>query len=85
MHPTLGGIVRRAVHRAGIVSILALSYIYAGWGRVPVVQALFFGLKAAVLAIVLEAVVRIGRRALKNEIMIAPAAAAFVGIMRAER
>ena len=44
------------------------------------VEALFFGLKAAVLAIVLEAVVRIGRRALKNNVMVALAAAAFVAI-----
>ena len=45
---------------------MALSLVYAAFGNVAVVQALFFGLKAAVLAIVLEAVVRIGRRALKN-------------------
>jgi chromate transporter len=81
MHRTRGGIVAGGLFIVpGIVSILALSYIYAGWGRVPVVQALFFGLKAAVLAIVLEALVRIGRRALKNRVMIALAAAAFVGI-----
>jgi chromate transporter len=42
-----------------------LSWIYAAFGKVGVVQALFFGLKAAVLAIVLEAVVRIGKRSLK--------------------
>ena len=46
----------------------------------PVVVALFFGLKAAVLAIVLEAVFRIGKRALKNSVMIGIAAVAFVGI-----
>jgi chromate transporter len=81
MHRTRGGIVAGGLFIVpGIVSILALSYIYAGWGRVPVIQALFFGLKAAVLAIVLEAVVRIGRRALKNQVMIALAAAAFIGI-----
>jgi chromate transporter len=80
MHRTRGGIVAGGLFIVpGIVSILALSYIYAGWGRVPVIQALFFGLKAAVLAIVLEAVVRIGR-ALKNSVMIALAASAFVGI-----
>jgi chromate transporter len=59
---------------------MALSWIYAAFGNVGVVEALFFGLKAAVLAIVLEAVVRIGRRALKNNVMIALAAAAFVAI-----
>ena len=47
---------------------MALSYVYAAYGNVPVVVALFFGLKAAVLAIVLEAVVRIGKRALKNNV-----------------
>src|SRR6266498_1073147 len=81
MHRTRGGIVAGGLFVVpGIVSIMALSYVYAGWGRVPIIQALFFGLKAAVLAIVLEAVVRIGRRALKNSIMIALAGAAFVGI-----
>src|SRR5207244_416392 len=81
MHRTRGGIVAGGLFVVpGIVSIMALSYVYAGWGRVPIIQALFFGLKAAVLAIVLEAVVRIGRRALKNSVMIALAAAAFLGI-----
>src|SRR5437588_216252 len=81
MHRTPGGILAGGLFIVpGIVSIMALSYVYAGWGRVPVIQALFFGLKAAVLAIVLEAVVRIGRRALRNPPMVALAAAAFVGI-----
>src|SRR6266700_3945117 len=81
MHRTRGGILAGGLFIVpGILSIMALSYVYAGWGRVPIIQALFFGLKAAVLAIVLEAVVRIGRRALKNSIMIALAGAAFVGI-----
>jgi chromate transporter len=81
MHRTRGGILAGGLFIIpGILSIMALSYVYAGWGRVPIVQALFFGLKAAVLAIVLEAVVRIGRRALKSSVMIALAAAAFVGI-----
>src|SRR5947208_2672344 len=61
-------------------SITALSYVYAAWGNLPVIVALFFGLKAAVLAIVVEALVRIGKRALKNQVMIALAAIAFVGI-----
>jgi chromate transporter len=59
---------------------MILSWIYAAYGKVGVVQALFFGLKAAVLAIVLEAVVRIGKRSLKNNIMIGLAAAAFIAI-----
>src|SRR5437870_9821590 len=81
MHRTLGGIMAGGLFVVpGIISIMALSYVYAGWGNVPVIVALFFGLKAAVLAIVVEALVRIGKRALKNRMMIALAAIAFVGI-----
>jgi chromate transporter len=81
MHRTLGGIIAGGLFVVpGIVSIMALSYFYAGYGKVPVIVALFFGLKAAVLAIVLEAVFRIGKRALKNDAMRVLAAAAFVGI-----
>ena len=64
----------------GVIAIMALSYIYAAFGQVGCVEALFFGLKAAVLAIVIEAVVRIGKRALRNRTMIALAAIAFVAI-----
>src|SRR5947209_8538543 len=81
MHRTLGGIIAGGLFVVpGIISIMALSYIYAAFGNVPIIAALFFGLKAAVLAIVLEAVFRIGRRSLKNRTMIALAAAAFIGI-----
>ena len=81
LHRTLGGVVAGTLFvLPGLVAIMALSWLYAGLGDVPMVEALFFGLKAAVLAIVLEAVVRIGRRALKSEVMVAIAAAAFVAI-----
>ena len=81
MHRTLGGIMAGGLFvLPGVVAIMALSWIYALYGKVGVVAALFFGLKAAVLAIVLEAVVRIGRRALRNRVMIAIAAVAFVAI-----
>jgi chromate transporter len=81
MHRTLGGIMAGGLFIIpGIIAIMALSYVYAAYGNVPLVVALFFGLKAAVLAIVLEAVVRIGKRALKNNVMLSLAAAAFVGI-----
>jgi chromate transporter len=81
MHRTLGGILAGGLFvLPGAVAIMALSYVYAGWGQVPIIVALFFGLKAAVLAIVLEAVIRIGKRSLKNNVMIALAALAFVGI-----
>ena len=81
MHRTLGGIIAGGLFIVpGVIAIMALSYVYAAWGNVPVITALFFGLKAAVLAIVLEAVVRIGKRALKNRLTIALAAMAFAGI-----
>jgi chromate transporter len=81
MHRTLGGIVAGGLFiLPGIVAIMALSYVYAAFGKVGIVAALFFGLKAAVLAVVLQAVVRVGSKALKNRIMIALAAAAFVAI-----
>ena len=81
LHRTVGGIVAGVLFVVpGVVAILALSYIYAAYGNVGFVEALFFGLKAAVLAIVIEAVVRIGKRALRNPIMIALAAIAFVAI-----
>jgi chromate transporter len=81
MHKTKGGLVAGILFvLPGLISIMVLSWIYAAWGNVGLVQALFFGLKAAVLAIVLEAVVRIGKRSLKNNVMIALAAAAFIAI-----
>jgi chromate transporter len=81
MHRTLGGLLAGGLFTLpGIICIMVLSYVYALWGRVPVVTALFFGLKAAVLAIVIEAVIRIGKRALKRRSLLVLAAAAFIGI-----
>src|SRR3954468_15607857 len=81
MHRTIGGLIAGILFvLPGVVAIMALSWIYAALGNVGIVQGLFFGLKAAVLAIVLEAVLRIGRRALKNRTMIGIATAAFVAI-----
>src|SRR5262249_5113571 len=81
MHRTLGGIMAGGLFVVpGIIAIMVLSYVYAAYGNVPVIVALFFVLKAAVLAIVLEAVVRIGKRSLKNNVMVGLAAAAFVGL-----
>ncbi|MHC2433465.1 chromate efflux transporter [Bradyrhizobium sp. USDA 4451] len=81
LHRTLGGIVSGGLFiLPGIFAIMGLSYIYAAYGNVGFVEALFFGLKAAVLAIVIQAVVRVGKRALRNRVMIALAAIAFVAI-----
>ena len=81
MHRTRGGIVAGGLFvLPGILAIMALSYLYAGWGQVGAVAALFFGLKSAVLAVVLQAVVRVGSRALRNRAMLGIAATAFIGI-----
>jgi chromate transporter len=81
MHKTRGGLVAGGLFvLPGLISLGLLSAAYAVYGKIGFVAALFFGLKAAVLAIVLEALVRIGRRALKTRAQIAVAALAFVGI-----
>src|SRR6478735_6043954 len=81
LHRTAGGIMAGGLFVVpGIICIMALSYIYAAYGNVGFIEALFFGLKAAVLAIVIQAVVRVGKRALRNNIMIALAAIAFIAI-----
>ncbi|HAO42560.1 MAG TPA: chromate transporter, partial [Afipia sp.] len=70
MHRTRGGIMAGGLFIVpGVIAIMALSYIYAAFGNVAFVAALFFGLKAAVLAIVIQAVFRVGKRALKNRVM----------------
>jgi chromate transporter len=81
MHRTLGGVIAGFLFvLPGVAAIMALSWIYALYGNVGVVAALFFGLKAAVLAIVVQAVIRIGGRVLRNRALIWVAAAAFVAI-----
>lgn len=81
LHRTWGGIVAGGLFiLPGMLAIMALSWIYALYGQIGILSALFFGLKAAVLAIVLQAVARISARALRNRVMIAVAVAAFVFI-----
>src|SRR5207344_3341084 len=81
LHRTAGGIMAGGLFIVpGIIAIMGLSYIYAAYGNVGFIEALFFGLKAAVLAIVIQAVVRVGKRALRNRIMIGLAATAFISI-----
>ena len=81
MHRTKGGLVAGTLFvLPGLLAIMALSWIYVLLGKVTLVQGLFFGLKAAVLVIVVEAVLRVGKRALRNYVMRAIAVAAFVAI-----
>jgi len=81
LHKVRGGIVAGAFFVIPSIFVLwTLSYIYAAFGNLPWIAAIFYGLKPAVTAIVLVAVIRIGRKALKNEVMWALAAVAFVAI-----
>ena len=81
LHGVRGGLVAGLLFiLPGAVAIMALSWLYFAYGNVAPVEAVFFGLKAAVLAIVLDAVRRIGARALRNRILVALAASAFVAI-----
>ena len=81
IHRTFGGLMAGGLFiLPGVIAIMGLSYVYAAFGNVPIIAALFFGLKAAVLAVVLDAVIKIGKRALANWIMMTLAALAFVAI-----
>jgi chromate transporter len=81
MHRTMGGLVAGTLFvLPGFACIMLLSWVYVLLGKVPLVQGLFFGLKAAVLVIVVEAVLRVGKRALRNNVLRALAAAAFIAI-----
>ncbi len=81
LHGIKGGLVAGVLFVVpGFLSILLLSLLYAGFQDATLVQALFFGIKAAVLAIVIQAVIRIGKRALKNSYMYALATIAFIAI-----
>jgi chromate transporter len=81
MHRTRGGVIAGTLFvLPGAIVIMVLSWLYATYQQVPAVTAVFFGLKAAVLAVVVEAVIRIGKRALKNRTMVGIAASAFVAI-----
>src|ERR1700720_1591356 len=81
LHKTWGGIVAGAFFVIPSIFILwTLSFIYAAYGNIPWIAAIFYGLKPAVTAIVLTAVIRIGQKALKNEVMWTLAVLAFVAI-----
>jgi chromate transporter len=67
LHGTRGGLAAGLLFvLPGALVVLGLSMLYAGFGKLPLVEALFYGIKAAVLAIVMEALLRVARRALKT-------------------
>ena len=67
LHGTRGGLAAGLLFvLPGALVVLALSMLYAAYGKIPVIEAVFYGLKAAVLAIVIEALLRVARRALKT-------------------
>lgn len=81
LHRTRGGIAAGALFVLPSAIILwALSFVYMRYGDVPAVAAIFYGLQPAVIAIVAAAVLRIGSKALKNEILWGVALMAFVAI-----
>jgi len=81
LHRTVGGLVAGTLFvLPGALVMLCLSSFYMLYNDAPVIEALFFGVKAAVLAVVVEAVIRIGKRALKNRMLVAIAVAAFLAI-----
>lgn len=81
LHRTWGGIVAGALFvLPGAILLWAVSWVYVVHGDVPWIEAIFHGLKPAVMGIVAMAVLRIGKKALKNAVMWSIAAGAFVGI-----
>src|SRR5512137_1815269 len=81
MHRTRGGIAAGALFvLPSLLILIALSWIYIAFGEAPLVAGLFYGIKPAVTAIVVQAAHRIGGRALKNNVLWSIAAASFVAI-----
>lgn len=80
-HGMAGGLIAGGLFvLPGAVVVLALSALYAGFGGVPLVAAVFFGVQAAVVAIVVEALLRLSRRALKGRAQWVVAVLAFLGL-----
>jgi len=81
LHKTPGGIVAGALFVLPSIFILwGLSFVYVAYGKLDWIAAIFYGLKPAVMAIVAFAVIRLGKKALKNEVMWMLALLAFIGI-----
>ncbi len=81
LHGIIGGLVAGLLFvLPGAAIILALSIMYSLYGEAPLVEALFFGIKAAVLVIVLEALIKVTKRALHGAVFYTIAALSFLGI-----
>lgn len=81
LHGTLGGLIAGLLFvLPGALVVLALAATYAAFGQVPLVGALFTGVQAAVVVVVIEALMRVSRRALKSRAAYALAAAAFAAL-----
>jgi chromate transporter len=81
MHGVRGAVIAGVLFfLPAFVLLSLLAGVYLAWGGVPLVQGIFYGIKPAVVAIVLFAAWRIGSRALKNEVLWGMAALAFIGI-----
>jgi chromate transporter len=80
-HGTIGGLITGLLFvLPGAVVVLALSIIYASFGDLPLVGALFFGIQAAVVVVVIEALLRVAKRALKGRTQWVIAGLAFLGL-----
>jgi chromate transporter len=81
LHRTWGGVVAGTLFvLPSLVILIALTWIYLAWGHVPAIAGVLYGIKPAVVAIVLHAAWRIGSRVLKHPLLWGIAAAAFVAI-----
>ena len=81
LNGTLGGLIAGILFvLPGLLAMLALSILYVAQGDTTFVTGLFLGLSPAVLAIVVQAVLRIGTRALRNRVLVALAVAAFLAL-----
>ncbi|MDH0624935.1 chromate efflux transporter [Pseudomonas chengduensis] len=81
LHRTWGGVIAGVLFvLPSLLILIVLSWVYIAFGDVPLVAGIFYGIKPAVTAIVLQAAHRIGSRALKNNWLWAIAGASFVAI-----
>lgn len=81
MHRSWGGIMAGALFvLPSLLILIALSWTYAAFGEVPLIAGIFYGIKPAVTAIVLQAAYRVGSRALTNPVLWSIAAFSFIAI-----